>query len=356
MFFEFIVNFSILFCFTVLIFWPFIHYAHKPFVINYKPIIVGLAFGLAALVLTTLTSPFANGVLINSRNIFLIFSGFLGGPISIFITGFIIVISRELLFFTSTLSLIMMFNMLLVTFATVYVAYKRPITYQNLPIYFFILTFEHVFVLLIYYNCSMKGIHYLIIYVFFSTITFYAIREILSQLESIHTQIKQIYEIRKMDFLTQLPNNIAVEKKLSSYINAKTPFELLHINIKHFQDVNLLHTYQKGDEILIQVGQLLKQQLPDNAFIGRIGSDEFYVILPKIVPAESIMIAFDLNQSICNLMEDKPTDIQLSLAIGISSYPANASKLEQLYQYTNRALNEAKLQEDTSICHYNQLK
>lgn len=356
MFFEFIINFSILFCFSILIFWPFIQYSNKPFIMNYKSLIAGLTFGFAALILSVLTAPFANGVLINSRTIFLLFGGLLGGPTTILIAGFLIVIGRKVLFFTSTLAIIMMYNMLFVTCGTAYAAYKWPITYQNLPIYFYALTFEHIVVLLVYYHCSVEGIQYLIIYLLFSTLTFYAIRKILSQLEHKNKQIKQIYTLRKMDFLTQLPNNIAVEKKLTSYISAKVPFELLHIDIRHFQDINFTYHFETGDEVLIEATQVIQQQLPNNAFIGRIGSDEFYVILPSLAPAQSITIASEIDHSVRQLTFKKHPEIQLSLAIGISSYPSNTLKLDQLYQNCYHALLQAKLQKSIHIFHYNQLQ
>ena len=356
MFFEFVINFSILFCFSILIFWPFIQYFNKPLMMNYKPFISGLTFGFAALFLSVLTAPFANGVLINSRTIFLLFGGLLGGPTTIIITGLLIVIGRKFLLFTSTLSIIMMYNMLFVTCGTAYAAYKRPITYKNLPIYFYVLTFEHIVVLLCYYRCSIVGIKYLIIYLLFSTFTFYAIRKILSQLEDKNKQIKQIYALRKMDFLTQLPNNIAVEKKLTSYINIKVPFELLHIDIRHFQNVNFTYHYKTGDEVLIEVVEVIQQQLPSNSFLGRIGSDEFYVILPSLAPAQSITIASEIDHSIRQLTFEKYPEIQLSLAIGISSYPTNALKLNQLYQNCHHALTQAKLQKKVYIFHYNQFQ
>lgn len=359
MFFEFITNFSILFCFSILIFWPFIQYSNNPFIMNYKSLIAGLTFGFAALILSVLTAPFANGVLINSRTIFLLFGGLLGGPTTILIAGFLIVIGRKVLFFTSTLSIIMMYNMLFITCGTAYAAYKRPITYQNLPIYFYALTFEHIFVLLVYYRFSIEGVEYLTIYLLFSMFTFFAIRKILSQLEHKNKQIKQIYSLRKMDFLTQLPNNIAIEKRLTSYMNAKVPFELLHIDIRHFQDINFTYHYKTGDEILIEVAQIIQQQLPSNAYFGRIGSDEFYVVLPSLAPAQSITIASEIDQSIRQFpfeTFEKSCEVQVSLAIGISSYPSNAIKLNQLYQNCSHALTQAKLQKTVHIFHYNQLQ
>lgn len=356
MFFELTINFSILFCFTILIFWPFIQYEDNPFIHKYKSIIVGVTFGCAAFILTALATPYAHGMLINNRIIFVLFSGLLGGPVSIFITGFMIVISRYVLLYTSVLSFIIMLNTLVMTVVGSYFALKRPITFQNLPVYFFVITIEHIIILLIYDRFEINNLFYLILYFVVSTITFYAVRKILMQLDDKNKQIKQIYALKKTDLLTQLPNNIAIEQKLLSFVNAKIPFELLHIDIRQFRELNYMYHYKAGDEILVQISQLIKDQLPEKAFIGRIDSDEFYVVLPQMAPAEAITLAYSINKSVQQLTFENYPSSQLTLAIGICSFPQNGQTVKELYRFSNQALLKAKHQANVPISHYNQIK
>lgn len=356
MFLELTINFSILFCFTILIFWPFIQYEDNPFIHKYKSIIVGVTFGCAAFILTALATPYAHGMLINNRIIFVLFSGLLGGPVSIFITGFMIVISRFVLLYTSVLSFIIMLNTLIVTVVVCYLALKRPITFQNIPVYFFVITIEHIIILIIYDRFHISSLFYLVLYFGVSTITFYAVRKILMQLDDKNKQIKQIYALKKTDLLTQLPNNIAIEQKLFSFVNAKIPFELLHIDIRQFRELNYMYHYKAGDEVLVQISQLLKDQLPVKALIGRIDSDEFYVVLPQMAPAEAITLAYSINKTVQQLTFENYPSIQLTLAIGICSFPQNAQTVKELYRFSNEALLKAKHQANVPICHYNQMK
>ena len=356
MFLEMIINFSVLFCFVILIFWPFIQYEDNPFIQKYRPIIVGMTFGIAAFILTAVATPYAHGMLINNRIIFVIFSGLLGGPVSLFITGFLIVISRYILLYTSILSFIIMLNTLVVSLIACFVAIKRPITYQNIPIYFFIITIEHIIILVIFDQFAVNEPIYLALYFVVCTITFYSVRKILMQLEHKNKQIKQIYAMRKTDLLTQLPNNIAVEQKLLSFVNAKIPFELLHLDIRRFREVNYLYQYKAGDEILVQLSQLLKKQLPENALLGRIDSDEFYVVLPHMAPAEAITLANSINIAVQNFTFENYPSGQLALAVGICSYPQNGQTVNELYRFSNEALLKAKQQANVQICHYNQIK
>ncbi|MER2126708.1 diguanylate cyclase [Solibacillus sp.] len=355
MFLEFVSNFAILFSFTLLIYWAFIQYEHKPFIKKYKIVLVGVTFGVAALILTVITTPFANGVLIHNRNIFIVFSGLLGGPWALFITGMIIVSGRYLLMYTSTLAFIMMLNVFINTIALTFVSRKHPITYRNIPIYFFIITFEHISLLLIYYRCSMESIYFLILYFICSSVIFYLLRQILLQLDHRDKQIKQIYRLKQMDLLTQLPNHIATELKLTWLIQAKISFELLHLDLRKFSAINHQYSYEAGDEFFSKIAETIQLQLPKDTYISRIDSDEFYIVLVDTAPAEAILIANQINYAIKNLVFKQDPTLQITSAIGICSSDHYAA-LSPLLNAAYRALANAKRQSSTFICHDNQLK
>lgn len=355
MFLEFVSNFSILFCFTLLIYWAFIQYEDKPFIKKYKVLLVGITFGVASLILTVITTPFANGVLIHNRNIFILFSGLLGGPWALLITGIIIVSGRYLLMYTSTLAFIMMLNIFFMTLGMTIVSRKYPITYHNIPIYFFVITLEHISLLLIYYRFSLQGIYYLIIYFICTSAIFYLLRQILLQLDHRDKQIKQIYRLKQMDLLTQLPNHIATEHKLTWLLQTKIPFELLHIDLRKFSAINHQYGYEAGDEFFSEIAKTIQLQLPKDTYISRIDSDEFYIVLVDTAPAEAILIANKINEAIKNLVFEQDPILQITSAIGICSsdhYVALSPLLNAAYQ----ALANAKRQPSTNICHDNQLK
>ena len=354
MFLEFVSNFSILFCFTLLIYWAFIQYEHKPFIKKYKILLVGVTFGVASLILTIITTPFANGVLIHNRNIFILFSGLLGGPWALFITGIIIVSGRYLLMYTSTLAFIMMLNIFFMTIGMTIVSRKYPITYHNIPIYFLVITLEHISLLLIYYRFSLQGIYYLVIYFICTSVIFYLLRIILLQLDHRDKQIKQIYRLKQMDLLTQLPNHIATEHKLTWLLQTKISFELLHIDLRKFSAINHLYGYEAGDEFFSEIAKTIQLQLPKDTYISRIDSDEFYIVLVDTAPAEAILIANKINEAIKSLVFEQDPTLQITSAIGICSsdhYVALSPLLNAAYQ----ALANAKRQPSTNICHDNQL-
>lgn len=100
MFLTFITNLSLLIAFTVIIFWPLYHHDKLQKMMSSKhPFIIigsGIAFALLSTLITLLSVGILNGALINSRLIAIIYSGLIGGPISIlvcsltiFFTGFL---------------------------------------------------------------------------------------------------------------------------------------------------------------------------------------------------------------------------------------------------------------------------
>lgn len=352
---EFIINFSILFCFTTLIYWSFIHYEDVPFIQQYKPVLVGLAFGVAAFILTVVTAPFGDGVFIHNRNIFVLFSGLLGGPVSIFISGVLIFISRYAIFYTSTIAFIMMINLIIMIIVMIYAVRKYPMTYRNIAYYFFAITFEHIFLLLIYFGISLQSIYYTAVYLLFSSIAFYLLRIILIQLDHRHKQIRQIYELKQMDLLTQLPNHVATEQRLKWLMQAKIPFELLHLDLRKFSTVNHQYGYEAGDAIFARIAKTVEQQLPTESHIGRIDSDEFYIILLNLAPAEAIMQANQINEAIKRLIFTQDPTLQITSNIGICS-SNNYVQMPLLLNAAYRALQFAKKQPTTWIYHDNQLK
>ncbi|HEY4622886.1 MAG TPA: GGDEF domain-containing protein [Solibacillus sp.] len=352
---EFIINFSILFCFTTLIYWSFIHYEDVPFIQKYKSVLVGLAFGVAAFILTVVTAPFGNGIFIHNRNIFVLFSGLLGGPFSIFISSILIFISRSAIFYTSTIAFIMMINLLVITLAMAYAAHKYPMTYRNIAYYFFAITFEHCLLLLIYFGITLQSLYYTVIYLLFSSLAFYLLRIILIQLDHRHKQIRQIYELKQMDLLTQLPNHVAIEQRLKWLMQAKIPFELLHLDLRKFSTVNHQYSYEVGDAIFAKIAKTIEQQLPSESHIGRIDSDEFYIILLNLAPAEAIMQANQINEAIKKIVFTQDPTLQITANIGISS-SNNYAQLPLLLNAAYRALDFAKKQPSIWIYHDNQLK
>ncbi len=88
--------------------------------------------------------------------------------------------------------------------------------------------------------------------------------------------------LKLRDTLTGLPNRAALEARLESLCagDDSERFGLLFMDLDGFKEVNDSFGHEMGDELLRQVAARLVALLPDPAFVGRWGGDEFVIVLP----------------------------------------------------------------------------
>ena len=121
-----ITNFSLIFTFTLLVFWPKLHRDKnkltKDFSKTQYGAYIGMKFGIIGLLLGFITLHYFEGALYNARIIFILFSGLIGGPVAVFISGFIMNVGRIFIFPMTDLSLILSINSLLLLVVITYFA------------------------------------------------------------------------------------------------------------------------------------------------------------------------------------------------------------------------------------------
>ncbi len=88
---------------------------------------------------------------------------------------------------------------------------------------------------------------------------------------------------------------------LAGLAAAGRPAAVLMIDIDHFKPINDRFGHAQGDRVLVAVAAALRSGLRDDAILGRMGGEEFAVLLPGIGAAEAWMTAEHLRLRVAAL-------------------------------------------------------
>jgi diguanylate cyclase (GGDEF)-like protein len=150
------------------------------------------------------------------------------------------------------------------------------------------------------------------------------------------------------DALTGLLNRAEVLRLLESELaRAKRdpkPVAVVMADIDHFKNVNDLHGHLVGDHVLTEVAGRLKSKLRVYDGVGRIGGEEFLLILPGCDLEAAMMRADELRLFIADSdVAASGTTLAITLSMGVAiAKPAADSKIEALLERADAALYEAK--------------
>lgn len=94
------------------------------------------------------------------------------------------------------------------------------------------------------------------------------------------------------DALTGVPNRRAFLTQLDGFL-ATEPARgaLLYMDIDHFKSINDRYGHAVGDHVLAEFADILSKTVPGNAFIARMGGEEFAACLPEVDSAAAVAIA-----------------------------------------------------------------
>lgn len=115
-------------------------------------------------------------------------------------------------------------------------------------------------------------------------------------------------------------------------------FALMMIDIDHFKDINDTHGHVTGDRVLADIGQLLQLSTRSADAVGRIGGEEFAVLLRRTDLSHAVEIAERLREEVSAA---KPAGIRVTISAGVSEHWADAT-VPQLRRHADRLLYTAK--------------
>ncbi len=164
------------------------------------------------------------------------------------------------------------------------------------------------------------------------------------------------YRERKFsDSTTGLPNRSYFLNYLGNAVEEakakKKTLVLALVDIDMFGEINQAFGYEAGDELLRKVAYELESRFKGKGFVGRIGADEFCVVVIDPTGGYGEVV----RKAIENFSEPIIIDnyrVRITLSVGVAIYPYDSSTAEELYSNAELSLKEAKAEGGNTVITY----
>ncbi|MES9939160.1 MAG: GGDEF domain-containing protein [Candidatus Thiodiazotropha sp. 6PLUC2] len=168
-------------------------------------------------------------------------------------------------------------------------------------------------------------------------------------LTTVEQSAEQNRRMAREDPLTGLSNRRALFEIMDKlFAKAETdgqPLSLMIIDVDLFKQVNDRHGHQVGDVVLKHVATTIKERLRKGDIVGRIGGEEFLVVLPETPPDGAIQLAEELRHSMASKsVANNGDEIGVTISIGLYCSGCFASSLtpDSVIASADNALYRAK--------------
>lgn len=159
------------------------------------------------------------------------------------------------------------------------------------------------------------------------------------------------------DGLTGLFNHRHFYNRLEFEINraarANSPLSVLILDVDNFKQYNDKYGHPKGDEVLRRCSAAIRESVRGIDIAARYGGEEFAVILAETDKKGAIVAAENIRRAIeAQKFSDGEGDVphNVTVSIGVSSYPADTKEMNDLVKKADDALYTAKREGKNRVC------
>ena len=167
---------------------------------------------------------------------------------------------------------------------------------------------------------------------------------------------KNLEELAYLDKLTHVYNFRYLERRLEKEVSRVErfgmPLSLIYIDIDNFKKVNDNYGHHIGDKVLKAIASLIGSSVRENDSVGRLGGDEFLVIMPHTSTEGALVTAERLKRDMDEFSYDEgihqPIDF-LRLSMGVVSSPPLEPRGDLLLRAADEAMYRAKKKKGNRI-------
>jgi len=167
----------------------------------------------------------------------------------------------------------------------------------------------------------------------------------------------ELTELANHDQLTKILNRRGVatlaRQEFSKMSRSASDLSIILTDIDHFKSVNVRFGHQIGDEVLAGFANLISNNLRPFDIFGRIGGEEFVIVLPNTSLDQAQILAERLRKHVDDFTYSfNGKDIQITASFGVANYIAETDTLEKLIPFADKALYRSKQLGRNTVTHY----
>lgn len=166
-------------------------------------------------------------------------------------------------------------------------------------------------------------------------------------------------QLAQTDFLTNLANRrhflALAEQELSRTARYGGPLSVLMIDLDHFKNINDTYGHKTGDVVLQRMAEVTRDTLRDVDVVGRLGGEEFAVVLPQTDRERALEVAERLRQTIADAVVplEQGLPLRFTVSIGVTTLAGTSTNIDTLLSQADEALYQAKNAGRNRVCAYN---
>ncbi|WP_229447134.1 GGDEF domain-containing protein [Nitratireductor sp. B36] len=160
--------------------------------------------------------------------------------------------------------------------------------------------------------------------------------------------IAQLSHLARHDPLSCLLNRRAFgeeAQKLARYCAKQShPYSALMLDIDHFKSINDRFGHATGDQVISIAAEKISSCLRSADIIGRVGGEEFAILLPKCTREQALEIAERIRRAFAQaqVTPDNRAPISVTVSVGLAASHDGSADVEALMEEADKALYRAK--------------
>jgi diguanylate cyclase len=179
----------------------------------------------------------------------------------------------------------------------------------------------------------------------------YTQNELTEQVERVTHELRAQKEAAekaaRTDLLTGLASRRAftelADSEMHRALRYSTPLSLVMVDLDHFKRINDNFGHRVGDTVLVSFARIVSQQVREVDVVGRLGGEEFAILLPNTDVAEAVRVTERIRLAVANSkLESNGQVIQYTASFGIATFSGHEVSLGGFMDRADVALYKAK--------------